>query len=76
MFSCTKSKLVFSLSKGFWYKLQRRGKKYVQVRLQMFLAYNVDRRISEKIVSQGNDAIKNMTETISQIKLGKNQAIS
>lgn len=41
----------------------------------MFLAYNVDSKISEKIVSQGIDAIKNMTETISQIKLGKNQAI-
>lgn len=43
---------------------------------KMFLAYNVDSKISEKIVSQGIAAIKSIIETLSQIKLGKNQAIS
>lgn len=43
---------------------------------KMFLACNVDSKISEKTVSQGIAAIKNMIETISQMKLGENQAIS
>lgn len=42
----------------------------------MYVVYNVDSKASEKIMPEGISAIKNVIETISPIRLGKNCTIS